>query len=126
MGVNDDRADARAAVAAAIERAIASGSTVVEIARAIGVSRQQVNNYRDGVHSPSLEVAVLLAAYLGVSLDRLAGVEPQPSVAPDLLDLVTDLGIAAETQASTANALQELARRAGRLAGAHETVTESG
>ena len=47
------------------------GLTQQEVASRIGVSRQTLNAIEGGKHSPSLEVAFLIAEVLGVALERV-------------------------------------------------------
>ena len=50
-----------------------SGKTQVEIARALNVTKQCVNDYKTGKSVPSLETLYLLCMYLDVSADYLLG-----------------------------------------------------
>ena len=52
-----------------------SGKTQVEIAKAVNVSKQCVNDYKTGKSVPSLETLYLLCKYLEVSSDYLLGLE---------------------------------------------------
>ncbi len=49
------------------------GKTQVEIAKALRVSKQCVNDYKTGKSVPSLETLYLLCMYLDVSADYLLG-----------------------------------------------------
>ncbi len=49
------------------------GKTQVEIAKAINVSKQCVNDYKAGKSMPSVETLILLCEYLNVSADYLLG-----------------------------------------------------
>ena len=51
------------------------GKTQVEIARAINVSKQCVNDYKTGKSVPSLETLYELCKYLDVSSDYLLGLK---------------------------------------------------
>ncbi|MBO4940572.1 MAG: helix-turn-helix transcriptional regulator [Clostridia bacterium] len=50
-----------------------SGKTQVEIARALNVTKQCVNDYKTGKSVSSLETLYLLCMYLDVSADYLLG-----------------------------------------------------
>lgn len=50
-----------------------SGKTQVEIAKAIRVSKQCVNDYKTGKSFPSIETLYLLCEFLDVSSDYLLG-----------------------------------------------------
>ena len=50
-----------------------SGKTQVEIAKALNVSKQCVNDYKTGKSVPSLETLYALCKYLDVSADYLLG-----------------------------------------------------
>ena len=50
-----------------------SGKTQVEIAKALNVTKQCVNDYKTGKSIPSLETLYLLCKYLDVSADYLLG-----------------------------------------------------
>lgn len=50
-----------------------SGKTQVEIAKAIHVSKQCVNDYKTGKSVPSIETLYLLCKFLEVSADYLLG-----------------------------------------------------
>ncbi len=50
-----------------------SGKTQVEIARALNVTKQCINDYKTGKSVPSLETLVALCKYLEVSADYLLG-----------------------------------------------------
>lgn len=50
-----------------------SGKTQVEIANAINVSKQCVNDYKTGKSVPSIETLYLLCMFLEVSADYLLG-----------------------------------------------------
>lgn len=52
---------------------IESGKTQVEVARAIKVSKQCINDYTKGRSLPSLETFCLLCEYFEVSADYLLG-----------------------------------------------------
>ena len=52
-----------------------SGKTQVEIAKAIHVSKQCVNDYKTGKSVPSLETLYELCKYLDVSSDYLLGLK---------------------------------------------------
>lgn len=49
------------------------GKTQVEIARAINVSKQCVNDYKAGKSMPSVETLILMCEFLNVSADYLLG-----------------------------------------------------
>ena len=49
------------------------GKTQVEIARAINVSKQCVNDYKTGKSMPSVETLILMCEFLSVSADYLLG-----------------------------------------------------
>ena len=50
-----------------------SGKTQVEIAKALNVTKQCVNDYKTGKSFPSLETLYALCKYLDVSSDYLLG-----------------------------------------------------
>ena len=50
-----------------------SGKTQVEIAKALNVTKQCVNDYKTGKSVPSLETLYSLCKYLDVSSDYLLG-----------------------------------------------------
>ena len=50
-----------------------SGKTQVEIAKALNVTKQCVNDYKTGKSVPSIETLYLLCKYLDVSSDYLLG-----------------------------------------------------
>ena len=50
-----------------------SGKTQVEIAKALNVTKQCVNDYKTGKSVPSLETLYALCKYLDVSADYLLG-----------------------------------------------------
>lgn len=50
-----------------------SGKTQVEIAKALNVTKQCVNDYKTGKSVPSLETLYFLCKYLDVSADYLLG-----------------------------------------------------
>ena len=50
-----------------------SGKTQVEIAKALNVTKQCVNDYKTGKSVPSLETLYTLCKYLDVSADYLLG-----------------------------------------------------
>ncbi|MBO5304360.1 MAG: helix-turn-helix transcriptional regulator [Clostridia bacterium] len=50
-----------------------SGKTQVEIARALNVTKQCINDYKTGKSVPSLETLVALCKYLEVSADYILG-----------------------------------------------------
>lgn len=50
-----------------------SGKTQVQIAKALNVTKQCVNDYKIGKSVPSLETLYLLCKYLDVSSDYLLG-----------------------------------------------------
>ena len=50
-----------------------SGKTQVDIAKAINVSKQCVNDYKTGKSVPSIETLYILCKYLDVSSDYLLG-----------------------------------------------------
>lgn len=50
-----------------------SGKTQVEIAKALNVTKQCVNDYKTGKSVPSLETLYSLCKYLDVSADYLLG-----------------------------------------------------
>jgi len=49
------------------------GKSQVEIAKAIGVSKQCVNDYKKGKSVPSIETLYLMCKFLDVSADYLMG-----------------------------------------------------
>ena len=49
------------------------GKTQVEIARAVNVTKQCVNDYKKGKSVPSVETLYYLCVYLDVSADYLLG-----------------------------------------------------
>lgn len=57
----------------------ANEMTQAELAKRIGVTRQTVNAIEQGKYSPSLEVAFLVAAALGVELTEVFGYEVEVS-----------------------------------------------
>lgn len=85
----------RAAVATAIQD---SGHTDATLAKALGISRAQVGNYRSSRHTATLDTAVALARTLGLTVDQLSGAEPLPDRSPALLDLAQRLQDVAEVQ----------------------------
>ena len=52
-----------------------SGKTQIEIARAVNVSKQCINDYKTGKSLPSLETFIALCKYLDVPSDYLLGLE---------------------------------------------------
>lgn len=50
---------------------MAQGMSQAALARALGMPRQQINNYEGGRFEPSLEIARKIADVLQVSLDTL-------------------------------------------------------
>jgi len=50
-----------------------SGKTQVEIARALNITKQCVNDYKTGKSVPSIETLYALCKYLDVSADYLLG-----------------------------------------------------
>ena len=50
-----------------------SGKTQVEIAKALNITKQCVNDYKTGKSLPSLETLCALCRYLDVSADYLLG-----------------------------------------------------
>ena len=50
-----------------------SGKTQVELARALNITKQCVNDYKTGKSVPSLETLYALCKYLDVSSDYLLG-----------------------------------------------------
>ena len=50
-----------------------SGKTQVEIAKALNITKQCVNDYKTGKSVPSLETLYTLCKYLDVSADYLLG-----------------------------------------------------
>jgi len=50
-----------------------SGKTQVEIAKALNITKQCVNDYKTGKSVPSLETLYALCKYLDVSADYLLG-----------------------------------------------------
>ena len=50
-----------------------SGKTQVEIAKALNITKQCVNDYKTGKSVPSLETLYSLCKYLDVSADYLLG-----------------------------------------------------
>lgn len=113
----------REAVAAAIE---GSGQGDAALARALGISRQTANNYRNARNTIPLDTAVVLARHLRLTLNQLAGVEALPEASLALRELAGDLSVLSRTQSSSAAALQEIVQRADRLAVARETDVETG
>ena len=51
-----------------------SGKSQVEIAKAIGVSKQCVSDYKSGKSVPSIETLFELCTFLDVSADYLLGI----------------------------------------------------
>ena len=51
-----------------------SGKTQVEIAKALNITQQCVNDYKTGKSFPSLETLYALCRYLDVSADYLLGI----------------------------------------------------
>jgi transcriptional regulator with XRE-family HTH domain len=56
----------------------AAGLSQEALARKADVGTDAVRKWERGKRTPSLKMAIKLAATLGVSLDELAGVEPPP------------------------------------------------
>lgn len=52
---------------------IQSGKTQVEIARALNVTKQCINDYKVGKSVPSIETLFALCKYLEISADYLLG-----------------------------------------------------
>ena len=50
------------------------GKSQVEIANAIGVSKQCVSDYKSGKSVPSIQTLVFICAFLDVSADYLLGI----------------------------------------------------
>lgn len=50
-----------------------SGKTQVEIAKALNITKQCVNDYKTGKSVPSIETLYFLCKYLDVSADYLIG-----------------------------------------------------
>lgn len=50
------------------------GKSQVEIANAIGVSKQCVSDYKSGKSVPSIQTLVYICAFLDVSADYLLGI----------------------------------------------------
>lgn len=64
---------------------INSGCSAKDLAKMLGVSRQAIDNYRNGVSDPPLSKLIQLADYFGVSIDWLLGRNGAvKSVEPDL------------------------------------------
>lgn len=55
-----------------------SGSSIYALAKKLGISDTAVYRWRDGVASPTLDLASKVADYFGVTLDELAGRESPP------------------------------------------------
>lgn len=55
----------------------AKGVTNVALAEAIGISKVAVSNIVTGKAVPSMDKAIAIAQYLGVSVEALAGVDPE-------------------------------------------------
>ena len=49
----------------------AAGKTIVETAKALGVSRQAVHGWEHGVYNPTADMLVKLASFYGCSIDEL-------------------------------------------------------
>ena len=61
---------------------LAQGMSQAALARALGMPRQQINNYEGGRFEPSLEIARKIADALQVSLDTLTTSRPGASTPP--------------------------------------------
>lgn len=58
-------------------RAAHGSMTQAELAAAVGVTRQTLNAIEQAKYSPSLEVAFLIAAALGVSIGEVFSLDPR-------------------------------------------------
>lgn len=67
------------------------GMTQRDIAYALNTTPTTISRYATGDRTPNLETLVGIAGALGVSIDRLAGVEPppHPRLPPDVSILVS-------------------------------------
>jgi transcriptional regulator with XRE-family HTH domain len=54
-----------------------SGKTQVEIAKALNITKQCVNDYKTGKSVPSLETLCLLCEFLDISADYLLGISDE-------------------------------------------------
>ena len=54
------------------------GLTQAELAEKVGVTRKTVNTVENGVFTPSATLAIKLAAALGLSVEQLFWIEPEP------------------------------------------------
>lgn len=54
----------------------AKGVTNVALAEAVGISKVAISNIVTGKATPSMDKAITIAQYLGVSVEELAGMDP--------------------------------------------------
>jgi transcriptional regulator with XRE-family HTH domain len=56
-----------------------------DLARKLGTTKQVISNYENGKHTPKISVAANIADVLGVSLEKMLGVDPMPPLEEQLL-----------------------------------------
>jgi transcriptional regulator with XRE-family HTH domain len=61
------------------ELRLAAGLSQTGLARATGIPVGTIKNWEQGIRLPRLDLAVKVAAALGITLDTLAGVSEKPT-----------------------------------------------